>query len=149
DSAGNVVYTRTLGAVDTASGYAMAISDDGRIAITGSVKGQLTTETSYSFTTDSGTVYSQNSYSYSSGYDKSITDSFVTVFDANGVEEWTQRRGSIGQDEGLSVTFGADGSVYVGGRAQGVMTGATEGSQGGWDAYVMSYGADGTYKTTT
>lgn len=149
DSAGNVVYSRTLGAVDTASGYAMAISDDGRIAITGSVKGQLTTETKYSFTTDSGTVYSQNSYNYSSGYDKSITDSFVTVFDANGVEEWTQRRGSIGQDEGLSVTFGSDGSVYVGGRAQGVMTGATDGSQGGWDAYVMSYGADGTYQTTT
>lgn len=157
DSAGNVVYTRTLGAVDTASGYAMAISDDGRVAITGSVKGQLTTETTYSFTTDSGAVYSQNSYNYSKGYDKSITDSFVTVFDASGVEEWTQRRGSIGQDEGLSVAFGEDGSVYVGGRAQGVMTGATDGtdapaavgSQGGWDAYVMSYGADGTYQATT
>ncbi|MEM9964514.1 MAG: transcriptional regulator, partial [Asticcacaulis sp.] len=149
DSAGNVVYTRTLGAVDTASGYAMAISDDGRVAITGSVKGQLTTETKYSFTTDSGAVYSQNSYNYSKGYDKSVTDSFVTVFDASGVEEWTQRRGSIGQDEGLSVTFGEDGSVYVGGRAQGVMTGASEGSQGGWDAYVMSYGADGSYQATT
>jgi len=157
DSAGNVVYTRTLGAVDTAAGYAMTVGEDGRIAIAGSVKGQLNTELSYSFTTSTGAVYSQNTYDYSKGFDASVTDSFVTVFDAAGAEEWTRRRGSVGQDEGLSVAFGADGSVYVGGRVQGMMSGATDGaetpvpvsSQGGWDAYVMAYGADGTYEATT
>lgn len=143
DSAGNVVYTRTLGAADTASGYALAVSEDGRVAVAGSVKGGLTTEVTRSFTTTDGTQYSQSTYDYSKGYDKSITDSFVTVFDANGVEEWTRRRGSLGQDEALSVAFGADGSVYAGGRTQGLMTGATEGAKGGWDSYVMAYSADG------
>jgi hypothetical protein len=41
DSAGNLVFTRTLGASDAASGYSMAVSADGKVAIAGSVTGAL------------------------------------------------------------------------------------------------------------
>lgn len=157
DSAGQVLYTRNLGAADTASGYALSVSNDGKVAIAGSVTGTLGTQTTKTFTSADGKTYTTTSYASSSGYNEDISDSFVTVFDAKGEELWTQRRGSIGQDEALSVAFGDDGSVYVGGRAQGTMAGATDGAAiptgvsnaGGWDSYVMSFSATGTYQSTT
>ncbi|MEG0819652.1 MAG: transcriptional regulator, partial [Brevundimonas sp.] len=41
DSAGQVVLSRALGAASTASGYAISVSDDGRVAVAGSVIGAL------------------------------------------------------------------------------------------------------------
>ena len=42
DSAGNLIYTRTLGAAKEATGYALAVSADGtRVAVAGSVTGGL------------------------------------------------------------------------------------------------------------
>jgi len=151
DSAGKIVFTRTLGASDTASGLALAVSDDGRVAVTGSVTGALNVATTKTTTYGSGanTVTSTSTTTTSlNGADNSTTDSFVTVYDANGVEQWTQRRGATGADEATSVTFGDDGSVYVGGRTQGLMQGATGTAQGGWDGYIMGFTADGTYKFT-
>ena len=117
DSAGRLVMTRTLGAADTASGYALAISDDGRVAVAGSVTGALE---------PGATVTSAT-----------LADSFVTVFDAQGEEMWTQRRGAKAADEATSVNFGADGKVYVAGRAQSAMSGAF--GVGGWDSYVQAF----------
>lgn len=151
DSAGKIVFTRTLGASDTASGLALAVSADGRVAVTGSVTGALNVATTKTTTYGSGanTVTSTSTTTTSlNGADNSTTDSFVTVYDANGVEQWTQRRGATGADEATSVTFGDDGSVYVGGRTQGLMQGATGTAQGGWDGYIMGFAADGTYKFT-
>lgn len=117
DSAGRMVFSRALGAADRASGYALAVSDDGRVAVAGSVTGAL----------DGG----------SSGADRTLSDSFVTVYDLNGVEQWTQRRGAVAADEATAVTFGADGAVYVAGRARSAMTGAS--AVGGWDGYVQAF----------
>ncbi|GGZ39477.1 transcriptional regulator [Asticcacaulis endophyticus] len=157
DSAGKMLYTRTLGAADQASGLAMTVSADGKVAIAGSVTGELGVQTTKTFTSADGKTYTTSTYETTKGYNESISDSFVTVFDAAGDELWTQRRGSIGMDEALSVSFGTDGSVYVGGRAQGTMSGATDGaataqgvtSAGGWDAYVMKFSATGGYQSTT
>nr|WP_303649479.1 transcriptional regulator [Asticcacaulis machinosus] len=157
DSAGKVLYTRTLGAADQASGMAMTVSSDGKVAIAGSVTGELGIQTTKTFTSADGKTYTTSTYETTKGYNESISDSFVTVFDAAGEELWTQRRGSIGMDEALSVSFGNDGAVYVGGRAQGTMTGATDAgstaqgvtSAGGWDAYVMKFSATGSYQSTT
>lgn len=117
DSAGRVVSTQALGAASTASGYAIAVDDDGRVAVAGSVTGALTPG-------QAGDV-------------ATVADSFVTVFDASGAEVWSQRRGSRAADQATSVSFGADGVVYVGGRSQGAMTGAV--GQGGWDGYVQAF----------
>ena len=121
DSAGQLVYTRTLGAASEATASGLAVGSDGRVAVVGSVTGAL----------DLGAA----------GADARLSDSFVTVFDASGGELWTQRRGARSEDEATSVAFGADGSVYVGGRARSGMPGAA--SLGGWDGYLQTFSSSG------
>lgn len=123
DSAGRLVASRALGAASTASGYALAIDADGRVAVAGSVTGAL----------DSGT----------SGDVATVADSFVTVFDAGGSELWTQRRGARAADEATSVSFGQNGTVYVAGRAQSAIPGGT--AVGGWDGYVQAFSESQAY----
>jgi len=128
DTAGRLVATRTLGAASTASGFALAINTDGSVAVAGSVTGALNTSTS-----DAGKV----------GDAAGVADSFVTVFDKDGQEQWTQRRGARAADEATSVAFGADGVVYVGGRAKSGISGTA--MIGGWDGYVQAFKAGEAY----
>lgn len=118
DPAGRLLFARTLGAAETASGYALAVSGDGQVAVAGSVSGAL----------DRG----------DDGLDPKKTDSFVTVFNADGDEAWTQRRGAREEDEALAVSFGADGSVYVAGRARSAVIGGE--ALGGYDSYIQGFG---------
>jgi hypothetical protein len=60
---------------------------------------------------------------------------------------WTQRRGARAADEATSVSFGAGGTVYVGGRAKSAMTGGTAVS--GWDGYVQGFSATQLYPGAT
>ncbi|HWU50659.1 MAG TPA: transcriptional regulator [Asticcacaulis sp.] len=146
DSAGNLVYTRTLGASDTASGYALAVSNDGKVAITGTVTGALnidnpsTTLNKYGLPENTGIAASTAPLD---GSDASTPDTFVTVFNADGTEDWTQRLTASATDQPTSVTFGSDGSVYVGGKTEGAMPGAGTSSAGGYDAYVVGFSATG------
>ncbi|MEN5114169.1 transcriptional regulator [Brevundimonas diminuta] len=117
DSAGNVVVSRALGAASKASGYAIAVDADGRVAVAGSVVGALVPG--------------------EAGASATTADSFVTVFDADGREQWTQRRGARAEDEATAVSFGADGRIYVAGRARSAMPGAL--AVGGWDGYVQAF----------
>lgn len=120
DSAGNLIYSRDLGAGVSASGMALAVSSSGQVAIAGSVTGSLTAgETMAS---------------------PSTSDSFVSLYDANGNEVWTQRRGATAADQANAVAFGNDGTVYVAGQTASAMPGNTGGSQGGADAYLMGIG---------
>ena len=123
DPAGRLVWTRAVGAASTASGYAIAVDADGKVAVAGSVIGALEPG-------QSGDVATE-------------LNSFVTVFDAKGQELWTQRRGARAADEATSVSFGADGAVYVGGRAKSAIPGAT--TVGGWDGYVQGFKASQLY----
>ncbi|AYG93816.1 transcriptional regulator [Brevundimonas naejangsanensis] len=117
DSAGKVVVSRALGAASTASGYAIAVDADGRVAVAGSVVGGLAPG--------------------ETGVSTTLADSFVTVFDADGREQWTHRRGAKAEDEATAVSFDADGRVYVAGRAKSAMPGASV--VGGWDGYVQAF----------
>ena len=117
DSSGRLLFTRSLGAADTASGYAVAVDPNGRVAVAGSVTGALSVG--------------------ETGVEARIADSFVTVFDAQGLEQWTQRRGATAADEATSVAFGTNGQIFVGGRAQSAIPGA--GALGGWDGYVQTF----------
>ncbi|MDB5436418.1 MAG: regulatory protein FlaEY [Phenylobacterium sp.] len=130
DSAGKLLYTRTLGASDTATGLGLAVSADGKVAVTGSLTGGLVGSTD-------GALNSGATGSFSSN-----TDSFVTLYDASGNEMWTERRGSRLNDQASQVAFGADGTVYVAGSAQGQMPGAST-AIGGSDGYIEAF------KTTT
>lgn len=130
DTAGRLVATRTLGAASTASGYAIAIDADGNVAVAGSVTGSLNTSKS-----DAG----------KEGEVAGVADSFVTVFNKDGEEQWSQRRGARAADEATSVSFGADGTVYIAGRAKSAITGAAP--VGGWDGYVQAFKAGEPYPT--
>ena len=122
DSAGNLAYTRTLGAEGAAQGLSLAVSADGsQVAVAGSVQGRLDS-------TD-GKV------------DAQTTDTVVSVFDSAGQELWTQRAGAAtANDRPASVAFGADGTVYVAGQTQGAIFGAG-GSQGSTDQFIQAFSA--------
>lgn len=130
DSAGRLVATRALGAASTASGYAIAVDPSGNVAVAGSVTGALNTST-----TDAGKA----------GEVANVADSFVTVFNGDGEEQWTQRRGARAEDRATSVTFGTDGLVYVGGRSKSAISGGVP--VGGWDGYVQAFKAGEPYPT--
>jgi hypothetical protein len=125
DSAGNLVFTRTLGASDSATGLGLAVSADGKIAVAGSVSGGLNGATDGALTSGTAGAYAGEA------------DSFVTVFNADGEEEWTQRRGARLADEASQLAFGVDGTVYVAGRARSALPGAS--NLGDWDNYLEAF----------
>jgi hypothetical protein len=118
DSAGKLAYTQMLGASQSASGFALAVSGDGKVAIAGSVEGQL-----------SGTT------------GKGGADSFVTVFDANGKETWTARRGATSDDQALAIAFAPNGSLVVSGKTNSALGGQV--ALGQSDGYLRGYSANG------
>lgn len=119
DSAGKLIFTEVLGATQSASGFALAVSADGKVAVAGAVEGAL------------------------SGADaaKGGADSFVSLFDGSGQELWTARRAATGNDEARSVAFAADGTVIVAGKTESSLGAAL--SLGGADAYVRGFSSAG------
>lgn len=125
DPAGNLQFTRTLGASDNATGLALAVSADGKIAIAGSVTGGLNGATDGALNSGDSGAFAANS------------DSFVTLFNADGEELYTQRRGARQADEASQLAFGADGTVYVAGRAKSPLPGST--NLGDYDGYIEAF----------
>lgn len=130
DSAGNVVYTRTLGAANSATGYAIAVSADGKsVAVAGSVTGALDAN--------------------NTGQTATSTNSFVSEYSAaQGDEQWTTTQASTAGDAATGVAFGSDGSVYVTGTTQSALPNSGV-EVGGQDSYLRSYSALGTLTSTT
>lgn len=128
DSAGNLLFTQVLGAAGTASGLGLAVSADGKVAVAGSIKGTLNGATN-------GPLNSGESGSFAEN-----TDSFVTVYDSEGQEIWTARRGARQDDAATQVAFGADGTVYVAGNTKSVMPGSS--AIGGQDSYIQAFKPD-------
>ncbi|MCC5995753.1 MAG: hypothetical protein JJU18_05215 [Oceanicaulis sp.] len=119
DTTGKLVWTRALGAAESASGASLAVDGQGNVIVAGSVTGAL-----------GGTNALGGQ------------DSLVVKFNADGVEQWVQRFGGQGDDRALSVTAGADGTVYVAGETRSGFGGMAH--QGMVDGYVRAIGADGT-----
>lgn len=122
DSAGNLLYTRTLGAANAASGYAISVSPDGsQVAIAGTTTGPL-----------DGSDSTQSSTS---------TTGFVSVYStASGDEEWTQ---TSSEPDGTtqtptSVTFGSNNQVFVAGTATGQLLGSGT-AVSGQAGYIQGY----------
>ncbi|WP_419317033.1 hypothetical protein ACN2C7_11185 [Caulobacter sp. ErkDOM-E] len=127
DSAGHLLYARSLGATDSASGLNLAVADDGSVAVAGSVTGRL-----------QGAVDGPINSDATSGK----TDSFVTRYDDKGDEQWTVRRGAMLEDEATAVAFGSDGILYVGGRSKSDLPGSTSASGGEHDSYLTAFATD-------
>jgi len=119
DSAGKLAFMQVLGASESASGFALAVSADGEVAVAGAVEGALS----------------------GAGAERGGTDSFVSVFDASGKELWTQRRGATANDAVRAVAFASDGSVIISGETESALGPAL--AAGGKDAYVRGFSASG------
>lgn len=145
DSAGKLVYTRTLGASADATGLGLSVGPDGKIAVSGSVTGGFAAS---GVPIGSGTLETiPKVVKADTGVDATKPDSFVAVFNNAGEEMWSQRMGARDSDEATSVSFGADGSLYVLGRTKGAMPGQT--SSGNWDSYLRAFDPQGRLKSTT
>ncbi len=119
DSAGKLSFTHMLGAAQSSSGFAMAVSANGKVAIAGAVEGGLT----------------------NAGAGTGGADSFVSLIDADGKEVWTARRGATADDEALALAFAPDGGIIVAGRTESALGPAL--ALGGSDAYVRGFSAAG------
>ncbi len=100
DSAGNLIWTQTLGSTQSASGLGLAVSADGaQVAIVGQ-----------------GTGLSDNS----GGPPTDTTDptGFVQVYSSAGAAVWSQSVDGWTAGQVSSVAFGGDGSLYVAGATQ-------------------------------
>jgi len=128
DSAGHLLFARSLGATDSASGLSLAVSADGNVAVAGSITGRL-----------QGAVNGPINSDAASG----LTDSFVTRYDAKGDELWTARRGGLLEDEATALAFGSDGVLFVGGRSKSDLAGTTgTAGGGGYDSYLTAFATD-------
>src|SRR6185369_17332616 len=116
------------GAASTATGLGLAVSADGQIAVAGSVTGALNGAID-------GPLNSGATGSFATN-----TDSFVTVYNSDGEELWTERRGARLDDEASQVAFAADGTVYIAGRTKQALPGST--GIGGWDSYIEGFKQD-------
>ncbi|MDP9414070.1 MAG: hypothetical protein M3Q08_08250 [Pseudomonadota bacterium] len=110
NSEGKVVWQRTLGAAGSSQGAAVTVAANGDIVVAGTVAGPF-----------DGSVGSDS-------------DMLVVRFDANGDEKFATSVRTVGNEEASAVTVGADGSIYVGGKA----------SSGGGDAFIARIDATGT-----
>lgn len=109
DSEGKIVWQRTLGKAGSADGAAISIAANGDIVVAGTVSGAF------------------------SGSDDSQTDMVVARFQADGTQRFATSIRAVGNESATAVAVGADGSLYVAGRA----------STGGGDAVVVRLDAAG------
>jgi hypothetical protein len=120
DSAGHLIWSQLLGSSTTADGFGVATDAKGNVAIVGRVTDRLNDKA----TGGNG-------------------DSFVAKYDANGNEVFTRQIAPVLDDQANTVTFGADGSLYVAGQTKGVMTSSAT-NAGGTDAYLQKLTDKGT-----
>jgi hypothetical protein len=108
DSEGRVMWQRSLGAAGTASGAAVTIAPDGNIVVAATVQGSI------------------------DGI-SSDGDMAVVRFDAGGDEKFATVVRGAGADSASAVAVGADGSIFVGGKA----------ASGQGDAFLVRLDATG------
>ena len=119
DAAGNLLWSRLLGATETAAGTAVVVDGNDNVIVAGQVRGLLT-----------DTAHGGGA------------DSFVTKYDANGRELWTQQAAPIADDSALALAVNAAGEIFVAGQTRAALdSSVTHG--GGADAYVSKLDADG------
>lgn len=114
DSAGNVLWTRMLGATGTANGSTLALDPTGGVVIAGSDNAPLTTTS-----VNNGNV-----------------DTFVSKYDANGNQTWIKQIQTLAQNQAASVSVDSTGNVFIGGQVSGGVIGSGQTKVGGQDAYV-------------
>ena len=123
---GTKSWTRLLGSNydEDAYAYGMTTGADGSIYVCGMV---------YEITEQPN-----DSYSY--------YDAFITKYLPDGTKSWSRLLGTIEWDAAVSMTTGADGSIYICGDTRGNLDGQP--NSGNSDAFITKYLPDGTKSWT-
>jgi len=108
DSEGGVVWQRSLGASGATQGAAVSLSTNGEITVASTVSGSF----------DGGSTDG---------------DMVVSRYNAQGDETFATVVHGLGADTARAIAVGADGSIYVGGKAAG----------NGGDAFIARLTANG------
>lgn len=119
DSANNLIWSRLLGSADRADGFALAVDNDGNPIVAGRVRDKLT-----------ATATGGNG------------DSFVTKYDAQGIEVFTRQTGAAQEDQAAALTVDTSGNIFVGGSTRGRMASGQPSATGN-DAYIQKLSATG------
>jgi uncharacterized delta-60 repeat protein len=73
-------------------------------------------------------------------------DTFITKYLPDGTKSWSRLLGTIEWDAAISMTTGADGSIYICGETRGNLDGQP--NSGNSDAFITKYLPDGTKSWT-
>lgn len=114
---GEKIWTRLFGTSTTDLPLDITTATDGSIYVTGTTYGSMT------------------------GANSGKSDVFVTKYTANGLRVWTKQFGATGDDLGMTIKTGTDGSVYIGGATDGSFDGNI--NSGGLDGFLTKFSADG------
>lgn len=120
DAAGELLWTRQLGAASEEYSHSVAADGAGNVFIAGTTDGAW------------------------AGANAGARDAFLANFDGAGNLLWTRQLGSDGQDGGLAVSAGGPYGVFLTGETTGDL-GAVH---GGYDAFVANYDLSGNLKWT-
>ena len=121
DSAGNVVGQNLVGSAGSASGYGLALDPSGGVVISGASTADLSTNS----------VADGNN------------DSFVARYDTSGNQTWIKQIQTLATNQAGSVSVDASGNIFIGGAVSGGVIGAGQTAQGGGDAYLAKFDANG------
>lgn len=119
DAAGNRVWSRQLGDVNTDRATAVAVDSTDGILVAGY------TETALGGNSNAG-----------------MTDVVLVKYNSSGTQQWVRQLGTTSWDEATAVITDAGNNIVVVGYTDGDLAGT--GNAGGTDAFVAKYGADGT-----
>ncbi len=119
DAGGSVIWSRLLGASDSASGFSVAVDSQDNVVIAGQTTAPLT-----------GTAYGGNS------------DAFITQFDGTGQELWTRQAAPYANDGGLALSIDASDNIFLSGFADAAVA-SDQTYGGGRDAFVTKVDSTG------
>ena len=112
DAAGNLLFTRRLGAPVDGTAFAVSVDSNDNIFVAGQVNGLLQA-------TGHGGNY----------------DTFVTKFDKNGLEQFTRQLAPFADDGAFDMSLNSDGDIFLAGFTRSAIApGKTHG--GNSDAFI-------------
>ena len=129
DSAGNLVFSRDLGAANSASAYSLSVSSDGgEVAVASAVSGAISGQ------------------ALAPGATASTVSTTVQVYDTSqGDLAWSQNIAAMGGNvTPTSVAFAADGSVYVTGQTTAQLPDSEVSQQSASDTFLVGLSQDPT-----
>ncbi len=120
DSAGNLQWTKLVGASGSASGYSLAVDPKGGVVVVGATTGDL-----------SQTAVADGN-----------NDSFVARYDSSGNQLWTTQLQTLSSNQAQAVSVDSSGNIYIGGQVTGTIAGGQT-NTGGTNAYISKIDANG------